>query len=302
MSEKNESAVKSLGEYQRSLERFENVNDGFILPDLHLIIRIDGHRFGPLWERVPDTDYPFEQTLVDSFIHTARSLMRAGFRVVYAFFHGDEISLLLDPLENRNQRRRSKLTTWLCSTASLLFQEQFGKPLIFYSKLSELPTTNHVVDYFMWQKKVGRRNFLSRNLGIILSEAGKATAEIDATIGKLGEEERFALLESLGRPKESFDARLIHGVALWWDESGTLFECNTLPADDEAYYQFVTARVSGPSHLFEYPTSSEVLDQTLPAQAEKPRPTPPPRASQPATPADQQRKLGFRGRPALRLK
>ena len=246
--------IKTLGEYQRQMDRFENCGDGHILPDLYLVVRIDAHRFGPAWSDFPDRGYPFDPSFVRALIDTARYVMCSGFKTRYAFVHGDEISVLLDPAESANQRRRSKLVSLLASVGSVGFQKEFGRPAIFHSKLSELPTLNHVADYFLWQRKVAARNFYARTLGILMSEKGLASKEIDLRLSKMTEEERPQVAAEFGLLPSSITPYHLFGAGLWWEEpargsetgNAALVESVALPAADEEYAKFLDLRFSGP--------------------------------------------------------
>ena len=243
--------IKSLGEYQRSMDRFERC-DGFILPEMHLIIRIDAHRTGPEWSDFPDEGYPFDPGFVTALTGTAKHLMGFGFRVLFAFVHGDEISVLLDPQESTNQRRRGRLVSLFSSAGAVGFLREYHRPVIFHAQLSELPTTGHVIDYFLWQRKVASRNFFSRTLGIRLAALGLSSTEIDAKIGKISEQERESIALEVGLTAEDITRYHRYGLALWWDHSTgepQVVVCDELPTTDEEYRDLIAERITAPSHL-----------------------------------------------------
>ena len=305
--------IRSLGEYQRSMDRFERC-DGFILPEMHLIIRIDAHRTGPEWSDFPDDGYPFDPGFVTALTKTAKHLMGFGFRVLYAFVHGDEISVLLDPQESTNQRRRGRLVSLFSSAGAVGFLREFPRPVIFHAQLSELPTAGHVIDYFMWQRKVSSRNFFSRTLGLKLAAQGLNAAEIDAKIGKISEQERENLAVELGLTDEHITRYHRFGLALWWDQAGSggpqVVVCDELPATDEEYRDLVVERIGAGSHL---PDENEMATmpvrrvQLAPPPREEPQeplrqsrqrdPQPPPRQPQPVRSGAPKEafRLGFRG-------
>jgi tRNA(His) 5'-end guanylyltransferase len=211
-----ESSIKTLGEYQRQLERFENTNDTLLLPDLHVIIRVDAHRIGESWGQV--SDYPFEEDFIKSLRGAAKNLFLSGFRVNYAYIHGDEISILLDPLESANQRKRSRLLTLFSSYATAYFNKLSNHHVVFHAKLAELPSRSHVVDYFIWQRKVSARNFLTRKIITILEGQGLSPKEIDTRTSKLSEDERRGYLLQLGYPEEELSMSDLYGYGIWWSD------------------------------------------------------------------------------------
>ena len=263
--------IRTLGEYQRIMSRFENCADGYIIPDLQLIVRIDAHRHGEEWDGVPDSDYPFHPLIVRSLFAAARYVMCSGFRVVYSFVHGDEISFLLSPEENASQRRRSKIVSLIASAGSTGFYKESGRPVLFHSKLSELPTTEHVLEYFLWQRKTALRNFFSRTLGILLLQQGKTADEIGAQLAGMSDEERAKLAAELGRSPDTITSYERFGGGLWWTEPGgklpsKLTECRELPESDEDYLSFLEERIKGwaacPGNADEF----EVLSRREPAK------------------------------------
>src|SRR5688572_15499609 len=135
---------RGLGDLQRSLERFENYNDGFILPDTFLVLRLDSHRYGD-WSELGPGEYPCGQRVTRAFHETAVSLMTSSLRVICAFCHGDEISLFIDPVENNSPLRRSRIISILSSAASLHFSQSAGLSATFEARLAELPSLDRVV-------------------------------------------------------------------------------------------------------------------------------------------------------------
>ena len=242
--------ILSLGEYQRALERFERC-DGFTLPDIRLVIRIDAHRSGPEWSSFPDSGYPFDTHFVRALTHAGHHLLCSGFRIQYAYVHGDEISLLLDRAETLTQRRRTRLASLLASAASVAFVRAFPRAVVFHAVMSELPTDEHVIDYFMWQRKVATRNFLSRSLGLAFTARGLTAQEIDAKIGKATDEEKWALLAECGRQHSDVSAYERLGLALWWERDShdihRIVECDPVPLDDFHYQSLVREQLARPA-------------------------------------------------------
>ena len=242
--------VRSLGEYQRSMDTFETAQDGMTLPDVRILLRVDAHRFGPVWESEPDSEYPFGPRFISALDETAKVLMACGLKTSFAFMHGDEVSLLLAEAESNNSRRRSRLISIASSAAAAGFLTAFGKPALFYTKLSELPNPTRVLDYFFWQRKVAMRNFLARTIGLLLVEQGLGDAEIAAKLSPLDESGRRALLAELGRTPDTISDYEQFGLAYWWQsdqkDEVSLYGCRELPADDSDYLQLLGRCLSHP--------------------------------------------------------
>lgn len=230
--------IKTIGEYQRLMERFETTNDGLLLPDIYVVVRLDAHRIGSNWR---GEDYPFGDNTVRALRACAKELMTAGFRISYSFTHGDEISLLLDALETTNQRKRSRVLTLLASHGTAAFNRISRHHVVFHGKMSELPTRSHVVDYFMWQRKVAARNYLTRSIIVRLQEGGLEPREIDQRISKLSEDDRRRMLiEDLGYPEEELRASDLYGYGIWWSENKQeLIGGESLGVSDESYLQLL---------------------------------------------------------------
>jgi tRNA(His) guanylyltransferase len=236
--------IRTLGEYERILSRFETCGDGFILPDLHLIVRLDAHRHGGEWHDFEDSGYPFAREFVEGLSATARHLMQCGFRVVYAYVHGDEISVLLDVSETSNPRRRCRLVSAFASAAAVEFYRVFKRAALFHAKLSELPTSGHVVDYFMWQRKIAGRNYFSRTVGLALSAKGLTSKEIDGKLSGASEEDRTVIAAELGIVPTSYER---WGLGLWWErdtsDQPVLRVSEDLSTNDIEYARFIRRKV-----------------------------------------------------------
>jgi len=258
------SELKSIGEYQRMMERFENTNDQLLLPDLYVIVRLDAHRIGKAWRDNEGADYPFGPETVKALRGTAKDLMSAGFRVSYTYTHGDEVSVLLDSLETVNQRKRSRILTLLASHATAAFNRHSKRQVVFHAKMAELPSRSHVIDYFMWQRKVSARNFLTRQIIIRLQAQGLEPKEIDSKISKLSEEDRRRMLvNDLQYPEEELKIGDLYGYGIWWSDKGGngLIGSESLAVTDEDYISLLERVAFRPAAAVEecevLPISSE---------------------------------------------
>jgi tRNA(His) 5'-end guanylyltransferase len=250
---------RGIGELQRSLERFETYNDGFILPDSYLVLRLDAHRYGD-WSSVASGEYPCGERLTEVFHRTTASLMASSFRIVLAFCHGDEISLFLDPVENNNPLRRSRIISLLSSAAAIHFAEASGLSATFEARLGELPSQNRVIEYFLWQRRYCFRNAITIALRTALKARGCSDEEIEKSIQGVPEEDILGQLTSLGTPVERIPRSTRRGALFWWEEDGrdgrSQFRLRTLsdvPDSDQEFLDLVSRLIRGKSITVDTP-------------------------------------------------
>ena len=242
-------AQKGIGELQRSAERFENYNDGFILPDTFLIVRLDAHRLGD-WGELSN-EYPCGPQVTKALHDTARLLMTSTFRVLLAYVHGDEISLLIDPSESTNPIRRSKLLSTIASAAAVHFVKASGKEALFDARLSELPSRDRVVEYLFWQRRYCFRNATTIALRTALLAAGESAEEAERSIHGIPEKQRVARLAERGIALESIPHTTRRGALFFWStvvkdgrEHFRIVSDARLSDDDERYIQQLNAVLS----------------------------------------------------------
>jgi hypothetical protein len=222
------------------------------LPELRLILRTDAHRFGPEWGNKNDPEYPLGESFMNNFIEVGSQLMNCGLKTVCAYIHGDEVSLLLDSSESSNSRKKSRLISLISSVAALSFYEITKKKATFFTKLSELPNEQRLLDYFFWQRKTALRNLISRNISILMEEKGYSKADIGSILGNSDEAAQLKILKDFGRPIESFSAYERFGAFISWmkkDESSDLSAqqqleiLSKLPESDSEYLDLLSKKI-----------------------------------------------------------
>ncbi len=244
---------RGLGDLQRGLERFETYNDGFILPDTFLVIRLDAHRYGD-WSNLAAEEYPCGTRLTRAFQETAVSLMASAFRTVLSYCHGDEIALFIDPVENNSPLRRSRLISVISSAASIHFMEAAGLAATFQAKVSELPTLSRVVEYLLWQRRCCFRNAVTISLRRALIASHQTPEHAESLIHGLTEEQRISKLAELGAPITDLSATTRRGSLFWWENEGAkdegkcrLASAVDLTENDGEFLDLVTRLVRGRS-------------------------------------------------------
>lgn len=289
---------RGIGDLQRSMERYETYNDGFILPDTLLVVRLDAHRYGD-WSSFTD-EYPTGPVTTKALLITARALMSATFRVVLSYVHGDEISLVLDPTENTNPLRRSKLISAFTSAASIHFLKASGFAATFDAKVSELPSLERLAEYLFWQRRYCYRNATTIALRKALLASGLSAEQAESKIHGATEEQRVNQLKNTGAPVESIPHTTRRGSLLFWEtlqqdgkEQLKVVADTKLPDDDDAYEALMRLRLAKALNLKEQTISPLLSSQHKPIQSpvvakprteEKPKAPPQQPAQRPQAP------------------
>lgn len=215
-SNKIKKTERSLSDFERRLSANENNNDFSTLPDIYMILRLDAHRVGD-WvvENSQDNEYPFCSSFQNSLVDAAHRLTMGPVVGCFAYIHGDEISLLFTANESSNPRKRSKLISTLSSYASL-FVKNYSESsnIVFHSKLSELPSKEAVVEYFIWQRLVAVRNSVNSILIKGCGDDKSAAKEVVQTLNSLTVLERTRYLEDMGVDYWSLDPFINTGTYL----------------------------------------------------------------------------------------
>jgi len=177
--------------------------------------------------------------------------MTSSFRVLLAYSHGDEISLLVDPTEASNPIRRSKILSTFASAAAVHFLKVSGKEALFDARLSELPSVGRVVEYFFWQRRYCFRNASTIALRTALLASGKSQEEAEKLIHGISEKDRISKLSGLGISLQSIPHTTRRGSLFVWSsvmKSGrellTLTTDTSLSDDDDQYADHLTRVIS----------------------------------------------------------
>ena len=170
---------------------FETAHDYCVLPGIRMVARLDGRSFTRLTKESGRFEAPFDAAFRDLMIGTTEHLMKCGFDITYGYTESDEISLLFTLNEQTFGRKVRKLTSVLASEASSIFTSLLiglfpattGKDTVaFDCRISELPTTTLIVDYFRWRNEDACRNALNSHCYWCLRNEGrsarKATSEM----------------------------------------------------------------------------------------------------------------------------
>lgn len=205
-------------ELDTKLRPFETLHDSFVLPHIHMVVRLDGRSFTKKTNEVWQLNRPFDERFHQAMVTTTRHLMQTGFRVVYGYTQSDEISLLLHRDENSFNRKTRKILSLLSGEASGVFSLAMNAPASFDARICELPTDELVQDYFSWRQEDAHRNGLNTHCYWLLRKQGQnpqASADFlsHKTLG-----EKHELLFGHGINFNDLPAWQKRGVGIYWQE------------------------------------------------------------------------------------
>ena len=86
--------VMKFDDLDAKMRVFETALDFCVLPEMHMVARLDGRSFTRLTKEKQNFEAPFDERFRDLMVATAEHLMDCGFRMVYGYTESDEISLL----------------------------------------------------------------------------------------------------------------------------------------------------------------------------------------------------------------
>ncbi|MCY7359406.1 MAG: guanylyltransferase [Rudanella sp.] len=147
-----------------------------------------------------------------------RHLMTCGFTITYGYSQSDEISLLFDLNEQSFGRKTRKLISVLAGEASAKFSVLLGQVGAFDCRLSELPNSALVVDYFRWRQEDAHRNALNAHCYWRLRQQGQTAAQATRQIEKMGVSAKNELLFQLGINVNDLPVWQKRGTGVTWQE------------------------------------------------------------------------------------
>lgn len=202
-------------ELDQKMRRYEQSLDQVILPEIYMAARLDGRSFTRLTKEICKFEAPFDIRFRDLMVHTVKSLMDCGFRVVYGFTESDEISLLFSTEENTFGRKVRKYNSTLAAEASASFSLKLGRAATFDCRIVPLPTLERVQDYFLWRQEDAHRNSLNAHCYWMLRKEGKTVKE--ATKALEGQSVGFKneLLFSRGINFDRLPSWQKRGIGVW---------------------------------------------------------------------------------------
>ncbi len=170
-------------DFDKQMRVYEESLDQYILPDMYIVVRLDGRSFTKLTKEICKFEAPFDIKFRDLMVDTVKSVMECGFRIIYGYTESDEISLLFHPDDNTFGRKVRKINTTLAGEASAAFSLALGRVATFDSRVIPLPNKEKVADYFIWRQEDSHRNSLNAHCYWALRKDGanqnEATLELE---------------------------------------------------------------------------------------------------------------------------
>lgn len=204
-------------EFEQRLRLFETSHDHCVLPGIFMVARLDGRNFTRLTKELHSFQKPFDEQVRDYMINTTQHVMQCGFRIIYGYTQSDEISLLFHPSEDTFGRNTRKFISVLAGEASAKFSLLLGDLAVFDCRISQLPRTDDVVDYFRWRNEDAHRNALNGHCYWLLRQQGKSATDSARDLERLSIASKNELLFKQGinfNDRPNWEKR---GVGLVWE-------------------------------------------------------------------------------------
>ena len=196
---------------------YETAHDYCVLPEVYMVARIDGKNFTRLTKEIHKFESPYDIRFRDYMVATTEHLMNCGFRVIYGYTQSDEISLLFHIDENAFGRKVRKFNSILAGEASAKFSVLLGDVACFDCRISELPNSNAVIDYFRWRNEDASRNALNAHCYWMLRKKGKSAQETTAFLSGMSVAEKNELLFENGINFNDIPNWQKRGIGLYWE-------------------------------------------------------------------------------------
>ncbi|HSI85068.1 MAG: tRNA(His) guanylyltransferase Thg1 family protein [Candidatus Methylacidiphilales bacterium] len=202
----------------KEMRMYETGHDMFILPGVWMVARIDGRSFTRLTKEVHQFEAPFDPRFRDIMLETLQHLMACGFRVSYGYTQSDEISLLFHLDVDSFDRKMRKYNSVLAGEASAAFSLKLGALATFDCRISELPNTSKVRDYFLWRQEDASRNALNSHCYWLLRKEGKTVRQATRALEGASVADKNELLFQRGVNFSELPLWQRRGMGVYWED------------------------------------------------------------------------------------
>jgi len=202
----------------RTMRIYETAHDHCVLPGMHMVARIDGRSFSHLTRVAHSLEAPYDEGFRDCMVATLEHVMNCGFSVLYGYTQSDEMSLLLRRNDALFGRKLRKLLSILAGEASAKFSLTFGALGAFDCRISQLPTTDDVVNYFRWRYEDAHRNALNGHCYWLLRRQGLDEKQATLRLKNVSVAEGNELLFQHGINFNDLPAWQKRGIGALWEE------------------------------------------------------------------------------------
>jgi tRNA(His) guanylyltransferase len=203
--------------FETKMRVFETASDYCVLPNVYMVARLDGRNFTRLTKELYTFQIPYDIEFRNMMIETVKHLMECGFKIDYAYTQSDEISLLFALHENTFSRKMRKYHSVLAGEASAKFSLLLGEMACFDCRISQLPTTELVCDYFRWRQEDAHRNALNSHCYWVLRKRGQSRQTATNNLLKRSVADKNELLFQQGLNFNELPSWQKRGVGLYWE-------------------------------------------------------------------------------------
>ena len=222
----------------KRLRQYETLHDTFVLPNIYIVVRLDGRNFTKKTNDVWQLNRPFDDRFHHAMLTTTEHLMTVGFRIIYAYTQSDEISLLFHPNEDSFNRKTRKLISLLAGEASGVFSLSMNAPASFDARICQLPNMTLVKDYFSWRQEDAHRNGLNTHCYWLLRQQGKSVNSSADFLSHKSLSQKHELLLQHDINFNHLPNWQKRGVGIYWQEtSKTGFNPKTLEQSHTTRYR-----------------------------------------------------------------
>lgn len=197
---------------------FETSHDHCVLPGIYMVARLDGRGFTRLTKELLELEAPFDERFRDAMLLTTEYLLTSsGLNLLYGYTQSDEISLLLHLEENSFERKLRKLQSILSGEASAKFSLHLNKVACFDCRISQLPSTSLVIDYFRWRQEDAHRNALNAHCYWMLRKKGSSVQQATNALAGMSIAMKNDLLFQNGINFNDLPSWQKRGSGLYWE-------------------------------------------------------------------------------------
>jgi tRNA(His) 5'-end guanylyltransferase len=165
------------------MKKFEAYKDNVVLPDMYIMVRLDGVGFSRLTKEL-GIEKPFSKFFSDCMVQTVKTLMEEVPEIAYGYTQSDEITLVFQRDTQYFGRRPEKIATVLAGKASSILRFELEHSLYvhlhpsFDARVIVMPTRQHVQENLHWRIEDSVKN--CRNLlvfwGLVMGGATHSEA------------------------------------------------------------------------------------------------------------------------------
>lgn len=205
-------------DFDTRMRLYEQSLDQYILPDMYIVARLDGHGFTKFTNH-KNFQKPFDEDFRDIMVETTKRIMEeSGFHIIYGYTQSDEISLLFHPQENTFGRKTRKINSVLAAEASAIFSLLVGEKAVFDCRVVPLPNLQSVYDYFSWRQEDAHRNSLNSWCYWTLRKEGESKGKATSILKGKGVSFKNELLFQYGINYNTLPNWQKRGVGIYYKE------------------------------------------------------------------------------------